>query len=213
MRRLGAHRVALALSLGGALAGATGACTPASLAVGAGASVATAATEERGLDGYADDAAIQLAINRLWLEHDADMFLAADMTVREGRVLLTGEVSRPDHRVEAARLAWRAEGVRTVINDIRVDETATLVDAAADAAIAQKLKTRLLFDERVQSINYSVDVVNGTVYLMGVAQSRQTLDRAISYARDTRGVRRVVSYMRIKGLPETAAPGDVWPLL
>lgn len=208
MRRLGAYRVAvaMAMALGGALAGATTACTPASLAVGAGASVATAATEERGLGGYADDAAIQLAINRLWLDHDADMFLAADMTVREGRVLLTGEVSRPEHRVEAARLAWRAEGVRAIINDIRVDETATLVDAAADAAIAQKLKTRLLFDEKVQSINYSVDVVNGTVYLMGVAQSQQTLDRAVSYARDTRGVRRVVSYMRIKDQPETDRP-------
>lgn len=206
MRRLGAYRVAVAMALGGALAGATTACTPASLAVGAGASVATAATEERGLGGYADDAAIQLAINRLWLDHDADMFLAADMTVREGRVLLTGEVSRPEHRVEAARLAWRAEGVRAVINDIRVDETATLVDAAADAAIAQKLKTRLLFDEKVQSINYSVDVVNGTVYLMGVAQSQQTLDRAVSYARDTRGVRRVVSYMRIKDQPEMDLP-------
>ncbi|MBB4264469.1 BON domain-containing protein [Roseospira visakhapatnamensis] len=200
------------LILASGLCGGLAACSPAGLAVGAGASMATAATEERGLSGYADDAAIQLAINQLWLDHDSDLFLAADITVREGRVLLTGEVPRPEHRVEAARLAWRAEGVRAVINELRVDDTATLVDAAADAAIAQKLKARLLLDEKVRSINYSVDVVNGTVYLLGVAQSRDTLDRAIAYARDMRGVREVVAHVRIKDQP-TADADRARPLL
>ncbi len=174
------------------------------MAIGAAATVATAASEERGLGGVADDAAIQAQINALWLEHDFAMYRAVDMTVREGRVLLTGEAPTPKARVDAVRLAWRADGVKTVINEIKVDDTSTLVDQGADMAIAKKMETRLLFDRRVRSINYSVDVVNGTLYLMGVAQSRDHLDRAIGYARDMRGVRRVVSHVRIKGEPAAA---------
>jgi len=180
------------------MAAGLAACSPAGAALGVGASVATASLEERGLEGFTDDASIQMTINRLWLEHDPDMFLAANMMVREGRVLLTGEVTRPEDRVAAARLAWQVDGVRAVINELRVEESASLVDATADGAVARKLKARLLFDQKVQSINYSVDVVNGTVYLMGVAQSQETLDRVLGYAYDTRGVRRVVSYVRLK---------------
>jgi len=199
--------VLLALGAGGVVG-----CSPIGLAVGAGASVGAAASEERGLGGFIDDAAIQAEINQLWLEHDGELFLDADMTVREGRVLLTGEVPKPEHRVEAARLAWQAEGVREVINELKVDDTATLIDATADAAIARKLKTRLLFDQEVRSVNYSVDVVNGTVYLMGVAQSDDALERAISYARDTRGVREVRSYVRIKGAGSVPAATGPVPL-
>lgn len=162
---------------------------------------ATAASEERGLEGAVSDAAIQTEINRLWLEHDVDMYRRVDMTVREGRVLLTGAVADPADRVTAVRLAWQADGVTAVINEIELDPGATLVDEAADMAIGKKLETRLLLDRRIRSINYSVDVVNGTVYLMGVAQSRDNLDRAIAYARDMRGVRTVVSHVRIKGQP------------
>lgn len=201
------------LGAAGLLAAALGACSPTGMAVGAGAMVATAASEERGLGGAIDDAAIQAEINGLWLGHDLEMYSAVDMTVREGRVLLTGEAPTPQARVDAVRLAWQADGVKTVINEIQVDDTATLFDQAADMAIAKKLETRLLFDRKVRSINYTVDVVNGTVYLMGVAQSVETLNRALAYARDMRGVRNVVSHVRIKGeaarpqAPEGASPG------
>ncbi|KAA5605102.1 BON domain-containing protein [Roseospira marina] len=187
----------LALGLALTLLGAAG-CTPIGAVVGAGAMAGTAASEERGLGGAVDDAGIQAEINQLWLSHDLGLFRRVDMTVREGRVLLTGAVPDPETRVEAVRLAWEAEGVREVINEIEVDDTSTLVDQAADAAIATKLETRLMFDRDVRAINYSVDVVNGTVYLMGVAQDQGELNRAVAYARDMRGVRRVISYVRMK---------------
>jgi len=199
------------LGAAGLLAAALGACSPTGMAIGAAATVATAASEERGLGGVVDDAAIQTEINGLWLEHDFDMYRAVDMTVHEGRVLLTGEAPTPQARVDAVRLAWRADGVKTVINEIKVDDTSTLFDQAADMAIARKLQTRLLFDQRVRSINYNVDVVNGTVYLMGVAQSRDHLNRAIDYARDMRGVRHVVSHVRIKGEPSPTTPQAARP--
>jgi len=174
------------------------------MAVGVGATVATAASEERGLGGATEDAAIQAEINGLWLEHDLGLYRRVDMTVRERRVLLTGAVPNPATRVEAVRLAWQADGVQDVINNIEIDDTSTLIDEAADTAIGKKLEARLMFDRSIRAINYSVDVVNGTVYLMGVAQSQAEVDRAVRYARDMRGVRHVVTYVRLKDEPPVA---------
>jgi hypothetical protein len=53
----------------------------------------------------------------------------------------------------------------------------------------------------VQSINYTVETVGGTVYLMGIGQNQHELDRAINHARTTKYVKNVVSYVRLRGEP------------
>jgi osmotically-inducible protein OsmY len=40
--------------------------------------------------------------------------------------------------------------------------------------------------------------VNGTVYVMGIAQSQAEVDRVRDHARQLAYVRRVVSYVRVK---------------
>ncbi len=50
-------------------------------------------------------------------------------------------------------------------------------------------------------MNYSIETVNGVVYLIGVAQSQEELDRVINHARQISYVRRIVSHVRIKGAP------------
>ena len=42
--------------------------------IGAGATTATAAAEERGLEGAVDDAKIRAEINHLWFQRDIEMY-------------------------------------------------------------------------------------------------------------------------------------------
>ncbi|MBM3573564.1 MAG: phospholipid-binding domain-containing protein, partial [Alphaproteobacteria bacterium] len=84
------------------------ACDPISLTVGAGATVGLAGAQERGLKGSATDARIYTTIVGLWLQKDFDLYRAIDLSVVEGRALLTGKVRDADTRVEAVRLAWQA---------------------------------------------------------------------------------------------------------
>ena len=51
----------------------------------------------------------------------------------------------------------------------------------------------------MQSINYNIDVVQGIVYLMGVAQSQAELNRVIEKARTIPDVKQVVSYVKLAG--------------
>lgn len=165
--------------------------------VGAGASLGVAAAQEGGLSRAARDFAIQAEINDLWFRHDTSMFTKLDMTVENGRVLLTGVVQDPEHRVEAVRLAWQPAGVDQVINEIQVAESGGLKQFAKDSWISTRLRAAITFDRDVQSINYSVDTVNGIVYLMGAAQSQAELDHVIEIARTINNVNQVVSYVKI----------------
>ena len=169
--------------------------------IGAGATTATAAAEERGLDGAVDDAKIRAEINHLWFQRDIEMYRQVTLTIKEGRVLLTGTVPSQDARVEAVRLAWQPAGVREVLNEIQVHDGGGFSDYALDVAIAQKMRTKLLFDKEVRNINYTVDVNDAVIYLMGIAQSDAELERVIAYARDISGVRGVVNHVRLKNDP------------
>ncbi len=189
------------------------ACAPLGIIAGAGATVGLASAREGGLEQASKDVRIQAYINDAWLRHDPDMFRRADMTVREGRVLLTGFVPKPEQRVDAVRLAWQAPGVTQVINEIRVQNSEGISGFARDALITSKLKAKLVFDRDVVSVNYTVDTVGGIVYLMGVAQDQIELDRAIAHARNLAYVREVVSYVRLKtqAMVNEGVPDDMEP--
>lgn len=192
-------------------------CAPVGIAAGVGAAAGVAAAQEGGMSRAASDARIQIEINDLWFRHNVDMFSKLDLTINQGRVLITGVVQDPEHRVEAVRLAWQPKGVKQVINEIRVANSEGITGYAKDTWISTRLRTALIFDRNIQSVNYSIDTVQGTVYLMGVAQSRLELNRVVEKARTIQGVKNVVSYVKIIGgeggelppqAPERAAPAQ-----
>ena len=187
----------LALGLGLILTPVLAGCGPAVL--GGAAVGATVIAQERPVSEAASDAKIHASIDKQLLEFDVNIFKRVDITVTEGQVLLTGLVPEPQNRVDAARLAWQADGVREVINEIEVTDKSTLSDAARDSWITTKLRSKITFDKEISGINYTIDTVNQKVYLTGIAQSQAELDRIIAYARGIDYVRGVIPYVRVKG--------------
>lgn len=183
-------------------------CAPVGMAMGAGATLGIAAAQEGGIDAAATDLRIKTSISEKWFSYDVDTFRKLKLTVDQGRVLITGVVQNPDNRVEAVRLAWQVKGVKQVINEIRVANSEGIKGFVTDSWITTRLRTTMTFDESVQSINYSIDTVQGTVYLMGVSENQAELDRVIRLARNIPGVREVVSYVKPRGQPveETYSP-------
>ncbi len=190
--------VAITVALGclaGTLAGCTG------VAVGTGATGATMAAQERGLKGGIADAGIRLDINGLWFRHDEEMHRKVTLSISEGRVLLTGRVNSEQMMFDAVRLAWKAHGVREVINEVQVNDQGGIGDFFRDNWISARLKTKLAFDDRVSSINYSIDTVSGVVYLFGIARDREELRRVTNHAKDLDYVRKVVNHVWLRTDP------------
>ncbi len=182
-------------------------CTPIGLAVGGGTAIGMATTQEGGLRVASTDVAIRVQIHDLWLKHSVDMYRRLDMTVREGRVLVTGTLPDPDMRVDAIRLAWLANGVHEVINEINVDNGNGVVGFVGDSIITGRLKTKLVLDKKIQSVNFSIDTVDKVIYLMGVAQNGTELDHVLNHARRLPRIENVVSYVRLRGeMPPALEP-------
>lgn len=187
--------VSLAALLGLLLQGCVGAV------VGAGATAGTAAMEERGISGAVDDTELRLRINALFSSKDERLWRKIGLQVYAGRVLLTGRADTAHMRAEAVRLVWQAKGVKEVINELQIAESGGASGFARDTWISTQLKSRLLFDKRILSINYSVETVNHTVYLIGLAQSREELSLVTNHARTLDYVKKVVNYVKIKRQP------------
>ncbi len=170
-------------------------------AVGGAAIVGVTVAEERSVGHAIDDTVILASVNHQLFQADIELFRAVGVEVVEGRVLLTGSVAEPDDRVEAVRLAWRAERVSEVINEIQVTDRGGIVDYGRDTWISAQLKTKLLLDKEIRAINYNVETVNGVVYMIGIAQDQAELERATNHARTIPNVAKVISHVRLKGAP------------
>ena len=197
-------RLILVLSLLAFLPG----CTAVGMAAGAGAALGIAAAQEGGVSSAADDIRLKALISDKWFKYDIDTFAKLKLTIDQGRVLITGVVQDPDDRVEAVRLAWQVDGVKQIINEIKVAESEGISGVVKDEWITTRLRTEMTFHRGVQSINYSIDTVQGVVYLMGVAQSRQELDTVMELARTIPNVKQVVSYVKMAGEPIPENPWD-----
>ncbi len=206
MAALSLSRLTTVLGLVAAL-GVSG-CTAAVVAVGvgAGAVAGSSSTEERGFQGAVDDSKIRATINHLWFQRDHVMFGNIHLQIYEGRVLLTGLAPTPEAKRTAVELSHRAAGVREVIDEIIVQDNTVGIDYSRDVVIANELRSKLLFDSEVRNVNYSVETVNGTVYLLGVARNRVEMDRVIGHAKNVEYVRRVANYILLADDPRRAAP-------
>lgn len=191
MFRIFAFAVLAALAVPG-LGGCAG------LAVGAAVTGGAALVEDRSLGHQVDDLTVKLAINEGLFAHDEGLFGDVSIDVTEGRVLLTGKVPTPADRVDAVRIAWQAEGVAEVINELQVAESGDLIDYLDDARITNELRVRLFFDREITAINFNVDTVDGVVYITGIASGRAELDLVLDHARRIAGVKEVVSHVRVE---------------
>ena len=192
------------LALGLALQGCVG------VVVGGAATAGSAAMQDRGIRGAVSDNAIALEINHYWFQRSSSLFAAVQTQIYEGRVLVSGAVVDPDMRAEAIKLAWQAKGVREIINEVEVTDEGGLKAYAKDTWTAGELRSRLLFARGVNSANYSLEVVNGTVYLLGVFTDAAEHDRVLGIARSMSNVRRVVSHVIARDDPRRfrAPPGE-----
>lgn len=188
---------AAALAFG--LAGALGGCTGAVLGGGAAAGIGVA--QERSFGAAIDDTTIATKLSAALLDDSFSLFRHVDLEVVEGRVLLTGKVPEMKDRLRAEELTWKVKGVNEVANAIQVTEEGGLGSYARDVRISNELRLDILGDSRILGINYSIETVGGVVYLIGIAQSEEELDRVIQHARSIKGVKKVESYVRLKDDP------------
>ncbi|MBM3469038.1 MAG: BON domain-containing protein [Alphaproteobacteria bacterium] len=172
------------------------ACVP--TVIGGGAAVGVAATKEKGVTGAWTDTKLSTAIKLALYKKDPELHRVINVNVQNGEVMLTGAVPNEQMHIDAVKIAWEQEGVKRVIDNIGRAGGASIGTYTKDTWITTQLKSTLMFDSEIKSRNYSIKTVSGQVYLMGIAQDETELEKVINYARNTDGVTKVISYVRMK---------------
>lgn len=156
--------------------------------------------EERSFNNFVEDTIILAQLKNAYFSNNEKIFFNVSVEVTEGRVLLTGSVEQIDERIEATKLAWGIEGVNEVINEIQISNDEGILDYADDLIMKTKINAKLLLNKDILNLNYSVEVVNGIVYLIGIAQSQEELNSVINISENTYGVQNVINYVRLKDI-------------
>ena len=163
--------------------------------VGVSTAAVAASTTEKGFSTSVSDGVIFTKLKDRFIQVNASLLTSADVTVNEGAVLFTGKVKTPEDKIEATKLAWEIKGVREVVNELQVTDTSSIKYIAKDLAASATLRGRMIADNDISSLNFSIDVVNGVVYLSGVASTPEERNKVISHAENLRFAQEVVNYI------------------
>ena len=163
--------------------------------VGVGTAAVAASTTEKGFSTSVSDGVIFAKLKDRFIQQNETLLTSADVSVNDGAVLFTGKVKTPEDKIQATRLAWEIKGVREVVNELQVTDTSSIKDIAKDLAASATLRGKMIADKDISSLNFSIDVVNGIVYLSGVASTPEEMDKVISHAENLRFAQEVVNYI------------------
>lgn len=124
-------------------------------------------------------------------------FMEVDVAVVDRFVLLSGRVASEADRKEAERIAWTVGSIDEVANELVVGYW-DLGRDINDAWITEQIRLRLLADNDIKGANFNIQVHSGNVYLLGQARSEDELRRAAEQASVVSGVKKVVSYVKVR---------------
>ncbi len=148
-----------------------------------------------------DDNKIEIELDKLLADHSAKLWKDVGTVVYRGRVLLLGGVETADAKARAGAIAATPEGVIEVINDIQVTDAGGpgggIGGFLDDVAIEKSIRVEYRLAEGIESAHLRVRSVDGTVYLIGLVETRAELDKALEIARATGEVVKVVNYVRV----------------
>ena len=170
-------------------------------AVGGVGSIGMSAVEERGIGGVASDQALRIKLN-YELANELSDFTGIELTVYNGRVLLTGVAANEQVKAHAVQIAKRVSGVKEVIDGMNVKGEDGFAEYTRDAWMTTKLKAALYSDEDVFAPNYVITTFDKVIYVFGFAESKKEMQTVIDYAYDITGVKKVVNLIELRGIPQ-----------
>lgn len=174
---------------------------------------AAESSDERSFSELVSDATTTATVKSRLLWNSGTSGSEIDVDTAGGVVTLKGQVASDVEKDLAVEIAENTEGVRRVEDRLEVGGSAEKADAAttekaksaaekaeqavSDAWITTKVKSSLLYDERVSGFNVDVDTRKGVVTLSGGVESDEEKARAEDLAKSTVGVLSVKNQLEV----------------
>tara|TARA_B100001059_G_scaffold218097_1_gene237968 strand:+ start:580 stop:1080 length:501 start_codon:yes stop_codon:yes gene_type:complete len=154
-----------------------------------------AASKEKGIGTSINDNLIKTKISNLIFKMDKSLINDTKLFVNNGSVLITGKVKKPSEKIEFTKLSWAVKGVNEVNNELQITDSSSIKNIARDLASMGEIRARIMADKSINSINYSIDVVNDRAYISGVASNKEEMVLVKNHASSARFVKEVYNYI------------------
>ena len=165
------------------------------LAVGGVAAGASVMADRRTPGVQAIDNGIEMQANAALSKKFGDN-AHINVTSFNQKVLLTGEAKDADIKGEADAYVKALKNARTVFNEIVIGPNSTYTARANDSYLESKIKTQMIFTDKLPSNSMSIVAEGTSVYLMGILTQNEA-DLAKKVASNTNGVKAVYVYFDI----------------
>jgi len=139
-----------------------------------------------------DDTLMQKSLVARLTLTEKKYFLYIQVEILDGRIFLTGKVDEPEEKIKITKLSWETKGVRSVKNAIEIKGQSNFKGAAKDILITTQLRTALLFNKLVKSSNYTLETINETIYIFGIAMNEEEKKEVIEEANQIYDVKDVI---------------------
>ena len=154
-----------------------------------------AASKEKGIGTSLNDGLIKTKISNLIFKYNKNLIADTKIFVNNGSVLFTGKVKNPNDKIEFTKMAWNIRGVNEVNNELQITDTSSIKNIARDIASLGEIRARIMSDKSINSINFSIDVVNDKAYISGVATSKEEMTLVQNHASSSRFIKEVYNYI------------------
>ena len=157
---------------------------------GTGVSVAL---DPRTVGTQIDDSIMQKSIAAKIIARDKKYILSVKSKVLDGRIFLTGKVDTPEEKLKLTKVAWETKGARSVKNDIKIKEEFKFKQSAKDLLITSQLRSAMIFNKKIKSVNYNIDTYKKVIYIYGIARTDVERDEIIKESKEILDVEDVVA--------------------
>ena len=158
----------------------------------AGSLVGSASTSTRGFSGTIEDTYLMSKIVSKITLMKLSNFSNITVSVVNGKVLLAGNIENQEKRLELIKKVWWIDGVKEVLNELEIGPRTSFSEKAEDFVFEAKIEKRLLFEPGIFSNNYSVDVVNGNVYVMWISSDIEEKTKVENFLNNMDDIKKLI---------------------
>ena len=116
--------------------------------------------------------------------------------------MLTGYSDDQLSRLKLIEEVSKIEGVKKVYNEIIIKPSVSAGERAEDALFESRLVTRMLFKSGINSNNFSLDVVSGNVYIIGLADDLDEKMSVENFFSEMKDIPKLITIIKIKNKGE-----------
>ena len=157
----------------------------------------SSSAQEKGLGTSINDKVIYLKLRNAIYDWNSSVSPKISISVDNGSILVTGKLKNVDTKINLTKVIWEVNGVKEVNNKIQISETNNLKNIAKDLASLGEIRAKLMASKKLNSLNFSIDVVNNIAYISGIASSDEEVALVSQIAQEARFIKEVQNFVKV----------------